>query len=89
MPTLNNSTLVSRHVRNMPRKRSYSVPLTLLVICVLTPIFSWLFVKFKLSRNTVVFDTVQSESGACHMDAYVPIYPTDDGYRGWTLPECN
>lgn len=68
----------------MSRKLSYSTLLALIVILVLVPIFSWLYVKLELSRNTVVFDTVWSDSGACHIDAYVPTY-TSLGVLGMTV----
>lgn len=104
----------------------------------------WLYVKLEVSRNTTVYDSVWSDTGACRIDSYISrysrfgvlgrlvalfssngfyrvynkagdelkssewllwqreypdmeaahwvnghaIYPTGDGYRGWTLPAC-
>jgi ABC-type dipeptide/oligopeptide/nickel transport system permease component len=137
-------TTAHRTIKNMHKKFYFSTLLTLVVILMLVPTFSWLYVKLYLSHNTNPHSTTWSDSGACYINSYIPnfrslgvpgitvelfssaaffrvyrkdgtlvknsewllwqrefadsesekwvngnaIYPTDDGYAGWSLREC-
>ena len=128
----------------MPRRTLYKAFAILMAILTFAPTTAWLYVKFTVSRTTMPYHSVWSDTGACRIDAYIPnyaslgvpgrliqlfsseaffrvyrkdgallkssewllwqrefaedeaakwiyghaIYPTGDGYRGWTLPEC-
>lgn len=41
---------------------------------VLLPVLAFLYVKIEIGRSTTVYDRVWSDSGACHIDAYIPSY---------------
>ncbi|WOC79732.1 hypothetical protein RTE98_04180 [Stutzerimonas frequens] len=57
------------------RTRTFNKALAgFLTIALLAPAGLWLFVKLKLSAETSVYHRVWSESGACHIDAYIPNY---------------
>lgn len=34
----------------------------------------WLYIKLSIARNTTVYDSVWSNTGACRIDAYIPNY---------------